>query len=59
MGMTMGMIAGAMGMTAGLWDEKSSWYIAGAMAALGAIWGHTKADDPGWTVRVRWEPESR
>jgi hypothetical protein len=57
MGMTLGMCAGALGMTAGLWEEGTSWYIAGAMAALGAIWGSTKADDPGWTVRVRWEPD--
>jgi hypothetical protein len=57
MGMTLGMCAGALGMTAGLWDEKSSWYIAGAMAALGAIWGRSKADDPGFTVRVRWVPD--
>jgi hypothetical protein len=57
MGMTLGMCAGALGMTAGLWEEGTSWYIAGAMAALGAIWGSTKADDPEWTVRVRWEPE--
>ena len=57
MGMTLGMCAGALGMTAGMWDERSSWYIAGAMAALGAIWGSTKSNDPTWSVRVRWEPE--
>jgi hypothetical protein len=57
MGMTMGMCAGALGMTAGMWDEDSAWYIAGAMAALGAIWGSVKADDPSWTIRVRWDPD--
>jgi hypothetical protein len=58
MGMTMGMAVGALGMTAGVWDEGTSWYLAGAMAALGALIGGTvKADDPGWSLRVRWDPD--
>ncbi|UCH82671.1 MAG: hypothetical protein JSW50_09305 [Candidatus Latescibacterota bacterium] len=55
-GMTMGMCAGALGMTAGVWDERTSWYIAGAMAAVGAIFGVSKAGEPQWNVRIRWDP---
>jgi len=30
--------------------------IAGAMAAVGAIFGASKADEPKWNVRIRWDP---
>jgi hypothetical protein len=56
-GTKLGMIAGAMGMMMGDWDESTGWYIAGAAAVLGALWGGTvKADDPGWNIQLRWEP---
>lgn len=56
-GMTLGMATGAFGMMTGTWDERSAWYITGAMAAFGAIFGGTvKADDPTWNLRIRWEP---
>lgn len=55
-GLTYGLIAGAAGMMSGAWDERTGWYIAGAAALAGAIFGGTvKADDPGFRVRLRWE----
>lgn len=58
MGMTLGMAAGAFGMMAGAWDERETWYIAGAMAALGSLYGGIfKADDPKWNLRIRVEPD--
>ncbi|UCG53357.1 MAG: hypothetical protein JSW58_07335 [Candidatus Latescibacterota bacterium] len=57
-GMTLGLAVGALGMTTGAWDERTSWYLAGAMAALGAFFGGSaKADDPRWNLRVRWHPD--
>lgn len=58
-GLTLGLIAGALGMMAGLWDERSAWYIAGAAAVLGAFRGVSKADDPAFSVRLRWEEDRR
>lgn len=55
-GMTLGMIAGAAGMTSGMFDEDASWYVIGAAAALGALFGTMKADDPKFNVQIRWEP---
>jgi hypothetical protein len=58
MGMRLGMAAGAFGMMAGAWDEKETWYIAGAMTALGALYGGLfKADDPKFNLRVRVKTE--
>jgi len=55
-GLTCGLIAGAAGMTSGAWDEPTAWYIAGAAAMLGAIFGgKVMADDPQFRVRLRWE----
>lgn len=56
-GMSMGMAAGAFGMMTGAWDERRAWYIAGAAAAAGAIFGKVKSDDPGWSIRVRLDPD--
>ena len=57
MGMKIGMIGAALGMTLGDWDESTGLYIAGAAALLGALWGGTiKADDPKWNIQIRWEP---
>jgi len=56
MGLTCGLIAGAAGMTSGAWDEPTAWYIAGAAAMLGAIFGgKVMANDPQFRVRLRWE----
>jgi hypothetical protein len=56
MGLTMGMCLGAFGSMAGLWEDKNAWYIAGAMAALGALMGGTSwANNPRLRVRYRWE----
>jgi hypothetical protein len=54
MGMTAGLFTGAMAGTFGMWDEKTSWYVAGAMGALGAILGGTYgAKDPGFRIHYR------
>jgi hypothetical protein len=55
-GLTVGMAAAAAGMSLGAWDESAGWYIAGAAALTGAIFGAKKKDDAGWKVRIRWEP---
>jgi len=56
-GMTMGVAAGAFGMMTGAWDEREAWYIAGAAAAAGAIFGTVKSDDSAWNIRIRWDPD--
>jgi len=59
-GFQYGLFAGAAGMTSGAWDERTGWYIAGAAALAGAIFGGTvKADDPGFRVRLRWDDSDR
>ncbi len=52
------MFIGAMANSAGLWDERTSWYIVGAAATLGAVLGGTVAvpEEPGARVRFEWEP---
>ena len=55
-GMTLGMIAGAAGMASGMFDEEGSLYAVGAAMALGAFFGAMKADDPKFSVRLRFEP---
>ncbi len=57
MGMSLGMAAGAFGMMTGAWDERRAWYIAGAAAAGGALFGRAKSDDPGWSIGVRLKPD--
>lgn len=57
-GMTAGMAAGAFGMMTGAWDERRAWYVAGAAAAVGAIFGRVKSDDPEWNIKIRWDPET-
>jgi hypothetical protein len=57
MGFTYGLVAGAAGMSAGVWDEPTAWYVAGAAAMLGAILGNKlMANDPAFRVRLKWEP---
>ena len=56
-GMTMGMAAGAFGMMSGALDEREAWCIVGAAAAVGAIFGTAKSDDPEWNIRIRWVPD--
>ncbi len=58
-GLTLGLIAGALGMTAGLWDERTAWYLGGAAAALGTLWGASMADEPKFRVRIRWDDSDR
>ncbi len=55
-GLTYGLAAAAAGMSLGAWDESTGWYMAGAAALAGAIFGAKKADEPGFRVRIRWEP---
>ena len=60
MGFQYGLFAGAAGLASGAWDERTGWYIAGAAALAGAIFGGTaKADDPGFRVRLRWDDSDR
>jgi hypothetical protein len=57
-GITMGLFAGAAGMTMGLLDEDDAWYIAGAAALVGAFFGGTSgAKDPKFNMRLSWDPE--
>lgn len=55
MGASLGLFVGALGNTAGWWGEDKAWLLVGAMSALGAAWTSTKADDPTWRYRYRWE----
>jgi hypothetical protein len=56
-GATMGMFAGAMGSAAGMWNDRTAWYLTGATTILGAILGGTASpDDRRARVHVRWEP---
>jgi hypothetical protein len=56
MGVTVGMFAGALANTFGLWNENASWYAAGAMGALGAILGGTYGQsNKGFSVRYDWD----
>jgi hypothetical protein len=59
-GLTCGLVAGAAGMAAGVWDEDSAWLVAGAAALAGALIGGTvKADDPKFRVQLRWVDDAR
>lgn len=51
-----GVALGFLGMEAGLWEERTAWYLMGAGAALGAIWGSTVGSENA-TIRVRIEPD--
>ena len=53
-GATLGMFVGAVGTTLGAFDEKTAWYVTGAMAAIGALMGNARANDPSNRVRWRW-----
>jgi hypothetical protein len=56
MGASLGLMAGAFGEMMGTWDEDTSWFIGGAMAAFGALYGgKIKADDDGWSLQIRWD----
>lgn len=56
MGATLGLFLGAIGTTTGVLSDKQAWYAAGAMAAMGALYGGTYgADKPSWRIRYRWE----
>lgn len=58
-GATLGMFMGAVGMTTGLFDEDTGWYITGAAAALGAFLNGTiGGDEPHERVRYRWRNDT-
>jgi len=60
MGAKVGLLLSAVGTTAGLWDEKDSWYLVGALTALGVLLrGGVVDEDPEWRVRLKWEPDGR
>ena len=57
-GMSLGLLAGAAATTFAGWDDGDAWYLAGALAAVGALWGGTKgANNSALRIRYRWEPE--
>jgi hypothetical protein len=56
MAASMALFASAIGTTVGAWDEATSLCLIGAAAAAGALWGGTRADEPGLRIRYRWEP---
>lgn len=58
-GATMGLFLGAAGSTAGVWSEETSWYVAGAAAALGAFLKAIQADDPAKRTRFRWSIDAK
>jgi hypothetical protein len=56
---TMGLFVGAVANTLGIWDEDTTWLLVGAMSALGAARGASRADDPKFNMRVRWDRDDR
>ncbi len=55
-GMKLGWVAGCLANNANLWGEKTTWYLAGAAAAAGALFGGTVgADNPSWNVGFEWD----
>ena len=58
LGMKLGWIAGCLANQTHIWDDRTSWYVAGAAAAAGALMGGTSwADNPSWNIRVEWDEE--
>ncbi|MBN1825492.1 MAG: hypothetical protein JW958_04435 [Candidatus Eisenbacteria bacterium] len=56
-GLFLGILANAL---SGSDDYRNAWYMAGAMAATGAILGGTiGANDPGWSVGIDWSTDRR
>lgn len=53
MGASVGLCAGALGSSFGLWDDDKALLMMGAMSALGVVWTTTKADDLSWAYRYR------
>jgi hypothetical protein len=53
MGASVGLCAGALGSSFGLWDDDKALLMMGAMSALGAVYVATKADDSSWRYRYR------
>ncbi len=58
-GATMGLLLGAAGSTTSVWSEETSWYVAGAAAALGAFLKAIQADDPAKRTRFRWSIDAK
>ena len=52
-----GLFLGAIGSALGMFDEDVAWWMTGAAAAAGAVWGAKKYEDPEWRVRYRWIPD--
>jgi hypothetical protein len=58
LGAKVGLFMSAIGTTSGMWDEDNSWYLVGAMSALGALLlGMPQDDEPQWRVRLQWKPD--
>ena len=58
-GAALGLFLGAVGTTTGLFDDNTAWYVAGAMAAMGALLGGTvNANDPSKRLRWQWNVDA-
>jgi hypothetical protein len=58
LGMKAGWVAACLARQTGMWNDRTSWYMAGAAAAAGAILGGTAwADNPSWNIRVEWDDD--
>ena len=54
---TVGMFIGAIGNTLGWFDEETTWWLAGSLATVGAVYAGTRYEpQPG--LRLRWSPSS-
>jgi hypothetical protein len=54
-----GMFLGAVGNTLGVWNEKTTWAMVGALSAMGAAFFGAKADEPEWRNVYLWEDDHR
>lgn len=55
-GATLGLWAGALANATNAWDERTSWYVAGAAAAAGALFGGTVGvSSEAWRTNYRWD----
>ena len=55
-GASLGLWLGALAMTTDAWDERTSWYMAGAAAAAGAVLGGTiGVSSEAWRTNYKWD----
>jgi hypothetical protein len=55
-GASLGLWLGALATTTGAWDDRTSWYLAGASAAAGALLGGTVGiSSETWRTNYQWD----